>query len=152
MTNLHHQPAVLYHYTCSHAAYLIRRHKTLYPGRYLGVNKKKLAKYSAQELSVMDGVRSFVWMTDLAPPAPRGPLGLTSQSLACDRTQFVFEVEPDWDHARWWMYVRREHPDLLALECEPDAMPVHWFVSEEPVPIYAELDRTGEKRWLANPR
>lgn len=140
-----HQPASLFHFTCGHAAPLIRKTGLILPGALvLGgrVNRRKWERLTAEEQEAGREVRSFAWFTDLQPPAPKGPLGLTAHSLDCDRTSFCFEVEPFWDDGsiRWWMHTRREHPNLLQLEADPGAMPAHWFVSEKPVPVYREWD------------
>jgi hypothetical protein len=135
-----HQPALLFHYTCIHAAADIRRTGEVRPGAMLGIDRKKLRGMTVEEQRAVLDIRSFAWFTDLAPPAPKGPLGLTMHSIQCDRTEFCFQVEPDWDQVRWWMHVRREHPDLLQLEAEPRSLPMHWFVSEKPVAVYREWD------------
>jgi hypothetical protein len=140
-----HQPAALWHFTCGHAAPLIRNTGLILPGALLFeglVNRQKWERLTPEEQDAGREIRSFAWFTDIPPPAPRGPLGLTMHSLDCDRTAFAFEVEPSWDTGEmlWWMYARREHPNLLQLEAAPAAMPVHWFVSEKPVPVYREWD------------
>lgn len=147
MTGHPHHPASLYHYTCSHAVEFIRRDGLIRPAAQLGVDDEKWAKLSTYEQQAAEGIRQFVWLTDLAPPAPGAPLGLNRVRLQCDRTACCFEVVPDWQHVRWWMKVRREYPDLRAgLEWESGVLPMHWFVSEEPVPIYRELDaRNGRE-------
>jgi hypothetical protein len=106
----------LYHYTCSHAYPLIQKDGLLRPGP--------------------DGL---VWLTDIAPPAPRLALGLTSYMLKCDRLAHVFVVE-EVDSVVWWMEFRKQCPAwLLEKETCPGVMPMHWFVSTEPVPVISEL-------------
>jgi hypothetical protein len=141
MTGHLHQPATLWHFTCNHAAPLIRKQGLILPGALQGPpSPEAMSQLNPYERQAVQEIRSFAWFTDLQPPAPRGPLGLTRQTISCDRLAFCFEVEPDYDDMRWWMYVRKEHPNLLDLELDPDAMPMHWFVSEKPVPVYREWD------------
>jgi hypothetical protein len=105
----------LYHYTCDHFYADILRCGQLIPG-----------------------VEGLVWLTDLEPPAPRLALGLTSYSLECDRMAHVFEVERTGDVV-WWMDFRRRHPQWRSKETCPGVMPMHWFVSEYPLPVRREV-------------
>lgn len=102
---------VLYHYTCDHAAPLILADGVLQP----------------------HPIEGLVWLTDLNP-APRIALGLTSFSLKCDRMAHVFTVAAS-DDIQWWMDYRRTHPELRDKESCDGVMPMHWFVSEKPVPL-----------------
>jgi hypothetical protein len=120
----------LYHYTCGHGATDIRKQDRIIPGVHLHGKD-------------VGGAR-FAWFTDLAPPVPREAVGLTSLTLACDRTECVFTVDRDAPNIRRWVDVRRSHPDLWHLELAEGAAPMHWFVSEHPVPVLAEV--------TANPR
>lgn len=104
----------LFHYTCDHWNREITRCGYLKPG--------------------LDGL---VWMTDLEPPAPRLALGLTSYSLNCDRLQHAFEVEQS-PTVQWWIDYRKTHPELRVLELD-GTLPMHWYVSESPVPVIAVL-------------
>lgn len=98
---------LLYHYTCDHMA----------------------AKIAAQGV-LKPGADGLVWLTDLHP-APRLALGLTSYSLDCDRMANVFAV--DADNAVWWMRYRKDRPDLRTKELCEGVLPMHWWVSEQPV-------------------
>lgn len=107
----------LFHYCCSHSAKSIRRDRVLKPHPQI----------------VLDG-RPMVWLTDLEV-AGRDALGLTSVTLRCDRMQFVATVEDDAPQ-RWTTFarlLRREQRE--ALEAYEGALPMHWWVSESPVPI-----------------
>jgi hypothetical protein len=103
------RPTLLYHYTCEHGY--------------------KAAKACG---SLIPGPEGLLWLTDLEPPAPRLALGLTTYSLACDRMAHVFEVPVTCD-VIWWMQYRRRKPHLIAKEFAPGVMPMHWFVSEQPL-------------------
>lgn len=105
-------PKLLYHYTCDDAYPLILSDDVLLPGP--------------------DGL---VWLTDIAPPAPRLALGLTSYSLSCDRLAHVFEIEPT-TYTQWWMEYRQRHRELWEKETSTGVMPMHWWVSEQPLPIH----------------
>ena len=103
---------LLYHYTCAHRVNQIRTSGVLRPN---GV------------------VFCLVWLTDMELP-DRLALGLTSQILRCDRTEY--RVTVDTDAARWVDYARNVPLEARrALEFAPGALPMHWWVSTEPVPV-----------------
>jgi hypothetical protein len=128
----------LYHYTCSHAAPHIRRDGVIRPAGQLGRDAHKWAALTAQEQQVALGVGQFAWFTDLAPPAPASPLGLTRLTLRCDRTAYCFTVEDRGIVP--WMTVRRSQPALRNLDWADGAMPRHWFVSRSAIPVCSELN------------
>lgn len=113
--------SVLYHYTCGHHAPEIRIQHRILPGIYLHGEP-------------ILGAR-FAWFTDLGPPVPREAVGLTSYTLACDRTEFVFTVDRDAAGIQRWIDVRRHNRDLWELELAEGAAPMHWFVSDVPIPL-----------------
>ena len=105
----------LFHYTCEHGqTAILLDGEVLRPGN--------------------DG---FVWLTDLDYPF-RDALGLTSNTLRCDRTKYRFDVDmveldPN-DVIPWWV-LRREVDPLAVrqLESARGAMPMHWWLVVEPV-------------------
>jgi hypothetical protein len=117
----------LYHYTCRHGRDAILRAGMVVP-RF-------------QPLLGVD----LAWFTDLPTP-DRDGLGLTSYTLACDRTAWRVPVQ----HAgavAWTTYrrallradvtpLRRSllRRGVERLETEPGAMPRHWWVSTEDTP------------------
>lgn len=105
----------LYHYTCSHSQPQISKEGVLIPGK--------------------DG---FLWLTDLDAPM-RDALGLTSNTLICDRTEYRFEVETE--KAVHWKDVRRVLPDWYRalLEEAPGAMPMHWWMATEEIPVLSRV-------------
>ena len=113
----------LYHYTCSHRATYIEQDGFV---------------FSLDELqgsaSGLIGAR-FAWFTDLDVP-DRAGLGLTSHLLGCDRTERRFTVT-DETHVVRYLDVRRKHRKLWPLEEAPGAMPAHWWIATEPVPVVA---------------
>lgn len=115
-------PARLWHFTCSHSVASINRLGSLRPHPHPLLE------------------RSLVWLTDLEE-AWREALGLTSHTLMCDRTEHRFEAI-DTSTAVWWPTYARQHriPAHVrsALEDEPGVMPVHWWVSDQPVPVKAD--------------
>lgn len=140
----------LYHYTCSHAVRLIRRDGLVKPAAELGVDEVKWAALSADEQRFATAIAQFAWFTDLEPPAPAGPLGLTRLRLKCDRTTHCFAVQGGHPMLRWTT-VRRKEPavwwELRELEFADGAMPMHWYVSRTPVPVLCEVDaHTGATR------
>ena len=113
----------LYHYTCSHAAPgIIER------GRVLPLSDL----YSGAGVPPWG---LFAWFTDLDTPHREG-LGLTSSLLACDRTAHRFEVT-DTTEVERWVNVHWYYPWGSELESAPGAMPMHWWVATEPVPVKA---------------
>jgi hypothetical protein len=85
-----------------------------------------------------------VWLTDLEVP-DRKALGLTSDLLDCDRLEHRVVVDVEAEH--WPRYARRLPLELRRrLELAAGARPMHWYVSEHPVPVAA-----CEGRWVAVP-
>lgn len=120
----------LYHYTCLHSAPGILASGLLTP------NSHPLCPPAKGEAPL-----GFVWLTDLAAPDRLG-LGLTSKTLACDRTQHRFEAAAA-NRARRWSQARETLPPsfVAALESVPGVKPAHWWVSLAPVAVveYADL-------------
>jgi hypothetical protein len=107
----------LYHFTCGHAFASIAKSGMLLPNLH----------------PLLPGRRGMVWLTDLDTP-DRNALGLTSVILHCDRTEYRAVVEADADH--WPKFARRmTRAQRDQLELAPGAMPMHWYVSQWPVPI-----------------
>lgn len=122
---------ILYHYTCSHGNLAISRDGMVRPLVSILNNSALTVPTSAH----------FAWFTDLDVPH-REALGLTSNILNCDRTEHRFRVTDRSGMARW-IDIRRLRPDLWHLEDAPGAMPQHWWVATEPVPVVASLQRLG---------
>jgi len=106
----------LYHFTCRHRAEMIGVHGQLEPNPQ---------PYLAG--------RPVVWATDLYV-ADRDALGLTSETLACDRTEVRYQItEPDafepW--TSWWP--RKVAPDAVSQLTYPPRRPRHWYVAVCPV-------------------
>jgi hypothetical protein len=102
----------LYHYTCAHSLAKMR------PDPYGYVTLQPLSP------------GGLLWLTDLETPI-REALGLTSQIINCDRTEYRLELL-DHSTVRRWVDVRRMYRGLWDLEFAPGAMPMHWFVSTSP--------------------
>lgn len=77
----------------------------------------------------------FIWLTDLAVPN-REVLGLVGRFTKCDRTAIRYRVL-DNTHVSRWVDVRRTVSAFHRqnLEASPGARPMHWYVSERPVPV-----------------
>lgn len=105
---------VLWHYTCDHG------HE----------------KIQAQANLILrpSPVTGMLWLTDLNP-APRAALGLTMNLITCDRMKHRYLVT-DTDGILPWVQLRRAvHPRLAAALEEADGvMPMHWWVSFQPLP------------------
>jgi hypothetical protein len=80
------------------------------------------------------GLPVVAWLTDLDPPDRFG-LGLTMNSIACDRTAWRCTVDAPAAE-RWSAYARRVRvPRELRDELEAGRLPAHWWVSETPVAV-----------------
>lgn len=106
----------LYHYTCEHRARLIREDGSVRPGWQLGAPPE------------IPWAR-FAWFTDMAVPA-RDALGLTSEILTCDRTEYRFEAAYVPPELVPWVSVRQGFRWAEYLESAPGARPAHWWVSD----------------------
>lgn len=103
---------ILWHYTCDHHVEAIKAE---------GVARPMLDE--------------FVWFTDLAEPV-RDALGLTMHTLTCDRTRHRFRVVGSASVLPY-VTIRRTLPRgwREGLEESEGAMPRHWYVSREAVPV-----------------
>ncbi len=110
----------LYHYTCDHAYGLIRDDGFLRPNRQNILNA------------------ALLWATDLDVP-DRYALGLTSETLNCDRMRHRIEVTefaPVFE--RWGLWAHRRAISRAirdGLELAPGARPAHWWVTENVIPV-----------------
>lgn len=109
---------LLYHYTCRHRAAFIRRERML----------------KGNPHPWLLDVGPLIHLTDLDQP-DRLALGLTSNILTCDRTEFRVTVETDV--AERWSVFARTIPRRVreGLETAPGALPAHWWVARMPLPI-----------------
>lgn len=107
--------STLYHYTCEHGAKALGRRGMLRPNEH----------------PLLNGAR-LVWLTDMMDP-DRLALGLTSDSLSCDRLAFRYIVQAD-DAMSWeeWARVHRVGP-LARHLLEADRSCDRWFVLERSV-------------------
>jgi hypothetical protein len=114
-------PGTLFHYTCrEHGEPGITRDQKLLPNRQ----------------PLLD--RNLVWLTDMDTPHAWA-LGLTNNYLCCDRTQVRVTVHPLSHNEKcgvhpWWHYRRTVHP-VLREAVEQTGMPMHWWVTELPIPV-----------------
>jgi hypothetical protein len=113
-------PATLWHYTCrDHGEPGISRDQKLLPHNQLLLG------------------RHLVWLTDMDTPHAWA-LGLTNYLLCCDRTQVRVTVNLSDGHTHgiypWWYYRRTVHP-VIREALEQTGMPMHWWVTEQPVPV-----------------
>ena len=86
-----------------------------------------------------------VWLTDLELPF-REPLGLTSYVLGCDRSQHRYRVTDETTCVPWVKFARRDR----SIEIE-GTKPMHWWVSEEPVPVVYDPHRITSMDQLLTP-
>ena len=106
----------VYHYTCRHTAKRIGRRGVLVP----------------TPQPFLGGVE-LVWLTDLADPDREG-LGLTSNMIACDRTEVRYRVLDASTVQAWRTYkLRLDRSHVSALEF--GHRHGSWYVSTAPVPV-----------------
>lgn len=113
-------PAVLYHYTCGHGLRGITADRALTP------NPHPLLGHP------------LVWLTDLPTP-DRHALGLTSDTLLCDRTEHRADVIPGPD-VQWWPHWAHKAriPGLIREILEGGGgQPTHWWVASVNVSVLA---------------
>lgn len=103
---------LLYHYTCDY-------------GRK-GITEDQALRGNPHPF--LPDAGPIIWLTDLDAPDVAA-LGLTGQTISCDRTRYRFVVETDralhWPRAARVLCtpaVRR------AFDWAPGAMPMHWWV------------------------
>ncbi len=107
----------IWHYTCDHSAALIRRSGIVvpHPQPLLG--------------------HALSWWSDLGPEH-RYEVGLTSETLDCDRMAYRF-APIDMGVLTWWPDAARTLGVSHATrdELEDDRLPAHWWVSLLPVAV-----------------
>lgn len=83
---------------------------------------------------------SLVWLTDL-DAAPAEALGLTQIILRCDRTRYRYRVTDTGTCEPWLGSEARSTLGTWSamLEAATGAMPRHWWISAEPVPVILSL-------------
>lgn len=118
-----------WHYTCDHAQSQIGDHGTLLP---LGKQRPGLWLIDHTKTDAL--LYSLVWLTDLPEPDITG-LGLTSQTLSCERWRHRYRVADDrpviaFPHMQH-MFTPQAQMDLL----HHGARPEHWYVSFRPIPV-----------------
>lgn len=112
----------LWHYTCDHGHEDIGAR--LVPGTWLQPGRR------------MPWTSRVVWLTDMAVP-DRDALGLTMHIAACDRTVHRYRVTDDSAVVRYVEWAREALYRLQREQVEnvPGALPMHWWVSDEPVSV-----------------
>lgn len=119
---------VLYHFTCHHGRNAIGKAGVLRPGA------------SVAHQALLPWTSRLVWLTDLDVPL-RDALGLTANSLTCDRGAHRYRVTDPRFVAKWMDMRRilRNNPVtasmVAGLESAPGAAPRHWWISMKPVPV-----------------
>lgn len=118
----------LYHFTCVHSRDGIVASGLVTPMSFRHPDKwERLPEW-------MRPVFAVSWFTDLDVPM-RDQLGLTMDTIKCDRTEVRFRVTDDLAVQRWTRYRRRVPRQAVAMLEGWRAMPAHWYVSELPVPV-----------------
>lgn len=106
----------LYHYTCDHGSEKIARSGQLLPNGHPWLPVP------------------VIWLTDMERP-DREALGLTSQTIRCDRTAWRVSVDTD-EADPWHVFARRYRVSRsVREELEFGRLPMAWFVSLDPIPV-----------------
>jgi len=114
-------PPILYHYTCRDAMAGIARDRRIVPHVHPWL--PELGK--------------VIWLTDVEGFALTTPeqIGLTSNVLRCDRTEFRYAINTAMiDGLRWWPRARRRCDPLLVSALERHARPSRWWVTSTAIP------------------
>jgi hypothetical protein len=118
----------LYHFTCEHGhAALGDRGIVKPPGEH---SPREMAELP-REAWLMAKV---AWFTDL-DVALTAALGLTTETIYCDRTAYRYRVLDNRDVVRWVYSHWHRDPFARRLDATPGAMPMHWWVSSEWVEV-----------------
>lgn len=108
----------IWHWTCHHQAPMIRT--------------DGLVKPHPQPL--LRGVE-LSWWTDLGAEH-RFELGLTSNTLRCDRMETRFQAARPETLTHWPVAARALHvPRAVRDELEAGRLPAHWWIALEPVEV-----------------
>jgi hypothetical protein len=138
--------SVLYHFCCAHAAPIIDRCGFLSPTPVSWRRMDELLARGGWPTTGLTQAPTVVWLTDLAEPDVEG-LGLTRDTIECDRTEFRYTVSRL--HAvSWDSFCRRYRPHAAYRDwLESGRSPAHWFVATANLPVIGRLDRrTGCQR------
>lgn len=125
----------LFHFTCDHAAPLIRRCGEIHPQ----------APWLPQ--TGLANAPPVVWLTDLRAPKA-DDVGLTSTMLRCNRLEFRFTILTD-RAIPWLHFIETYTPDSGWLSMlhgfgQIETHPEHWFVATEPISV-RQMKLTGLK-------
>lgn len=118
-----------YHYTCEHGREAIGdTGKLISPVQLAG--EAAFARWPKWQRGLAD----IIWMTDLDSP-DRDGLGLTSNTIRCDRTVHRYRVA-GYKPIRYVTF-RLELPKRARdqLEEAPGVLPMHWWMAYTPVPV-----------------
>ena len=121
----------IYHYTCNHGREALGNAGMVLPiADWEPRAAAKLAQSPYPDLALIS------WFTDLDVPIAEA-LGLTRATILCDRTKYRYRVIDDIAVTPW---IRSPHRRRLRdLERADGAMPMHWYVSTEPVHVVLDI-------------
>lgn len=125
----------LYHYGCNHSqtgivadGYRVRTQWDL-------LGKSNARRFLEGKMKA-DGTLwqlHLSWWSDLSVP-DRDALGLAP--FDCDRTEHRFTARDESSIQRWTTFAKHAPRTFREqVEALPGAMPAHWFVSRDPVPV-----------------
>lgn len=119
----------LWHYTCDHTRAALGD-----SGRLISALAQIDAAKTADWPKWKRTISGLIWLTDLDVPI-RDALGLTMNTIGCDRTRHRYRVV-NYTAIRYSV-ARRDLPKRLRdeLESAPGAMPMHWWFAWTPVPV-----------------
>lgn len=104
----------LFHFTCQHG--------------YEGIEEAQSIRPNPHPW--MKALGPVIWLTDLEQP-DAFEVGLTSQTLSCDRLKHRYEVTTQNTHK--WTDLRYKVHSTLVEELESLGKPEHWFLVRRPL-------------------
>lgn len=124
----------LYHYTCQHG-----RDALADKGEVVSIRLHDPEAFATLTRRGLGLWALLSWFTDLDEPV-REVLGLTSESITCDRTEYRYRVTDASNCERWVgstirRFIGKQGSFVQRLELSGHALPMHWWVAVDPVPV-----------------
>jgi len=122
----------LWHWSCDHGHDGLQRDGVVKP---LSLWNPEVAREVVRKNPHHGWLVRVCWLTDLETPH-RAALGLTSRTISGDRRACRYRGTDPTPPLRWAVWQRRlPHEERALLNLSPGAMPMHWWVSEQPLPV-----------------
>lgn len=120
----------LWHYTCEHGRAALGD-----AGLLLPMSDPRRTDISGRVVEPFAWLMDLVWCTDLDVPVVAA-LGLTMDTIGCDRTRHRYRVVDPAGLMPWHRYARElTRRQRVSLEAQRGGMPAHWWVATGAVPV-----------------